>query len=104
MTRFILLCKALYSRTIRDFHFPINLIMIVSLLTYLLISNALTLRKEKSILFSRIVMLSLILASVLAYNNIYVMSLDKGIGLYGGLFHVTLLTHSFNIFVFIVSA
>ena len=37
--------------------------MLISLLTFLLISNALTLRKDKSILFSRIVMVSLILAS-----------------------------------------
>jgi hypothetical protein len=34
--------------------------MLISLLTFLLISNALSLRKDKSILFSRIVMVSLI--------------------------------------------
>jgi len=77
--------------------------MIISLLTYLLISNALTLRKDKSILFSRIVMIALFLSAVLAYNNIYALSLDKGIGLYGGLFHVTLLTHTFNIFIFLIA-
>lgn len=77
--------------------------MIISLLTYLLISNALTLRKDKSILFSRIVMISLFLASYLAFNNLFVLSLDKGIGLYGGLFHVTPFTHSFNIFIFIIT-
>nr|YP_009728689.1 NADH dehydrogenase subunit 2 [Sydowia polyspora]QHR85472.1 NADH dehydrogenase subunit 2 [Sydowia polyspora] len=32
------------------------------------------------------------------------MSLDKGIGIYGGLFHVTAFTQSFNIFIFIISA
>ena len=78
--------------------------MLISLLTYLLISNALTLRKDKSILFSRIVMVSLILTSFLAFNNLFVMSLDKGIGIYGGLFHVTAFTQSFNIFIFIISA
>jgi cytochrome c biogenesis factor len=42
--------------------------MLISLLTLLLISNALTLRKDKSILFSRVVMVSLIHTSFLAYN------------------------------------
>jgi len=77
--------------------------MIISLLTSLLISNALTLRKDKSILFSRIVMIALILSTVLAFNNLFVLSLDKGIGLYGGLFHVTATTQSFNIFIFVVT-
>ena len=77
--------------------------MIISLLTSLLISNALTLRKDKSILFSRIVMIGLILSTVLAFNNLFVLSLDKGIGLYGGLFHVTATTQSFNIFIFLVT-
>ena len=77
--------------------------MLISLLTYLLISNALTLRKDKSILFSRIVMISLVLTTILAYNNLFVLSLDKGIGIYGGLFHVTPFTQGFNIFIFVVT-
>jgi len=77
--------------------------MLISLLTYLLISNALTLRKDKSILFSRIVMISLVLTTILAYNNLFVLSLDKGIGIYGGLFHVTPFTQAFNIFIFVVT-
>lgn len=77
--------------------------MIISLLTSLLISNALTLRKDKSILFSRIVMIALSLSTVIAFNNLFVLCLDKGIGLYGGLFHVTATTQSFNIFIFVVT-
>ena len=77
--------------------------MIIFLLTYLLISNALTIRKDKSILFSRIVMISLILTSLLAFNNLFVLCLDKGIGIFGGLFHVTPFTQTFNIFVFIIT-
>jgi NADH-ubiquinone oxidoreductase chain 2 len=30
--------------------------------------------------------------------------LDKGIGLYGGLYHVTSTTQTFHIFIFIISA
>jgi len=78
--------------------------MVISLLTYLLISNALTLRKDKSILFSRVVMIALILSAIIAFNNLFVISLDKGIGIYGGLFHVTPFTQTFNIFVFFVTA
>ena len=78
--------------------------MLISLLTFLLISNALSLRKDKSILFSRIVMVSLGLTSFLAYNNLFVSTSDKGIGIYGGLFHVTAFTQTFNIFIFVISA
>ena len=62
--------------------------MLISLLVSLLISNALTLEREKSILFSRIVITGFILAAFLSYNNMHVTSLSKGIGIYGGLFNV----------------
>ena len=78
--------------------------MLISLLILLLLSNALTLRKDKSILFSRIVMLGLISTSFLAWNNLFVNPLGKGIGIYGGLFNVTTFTQTFNIFIFIISA
>lgn len=78
--------------------------MLISLLTLLLISNALSLRTDKSILFSRVVMVSLIHTSFLAYNNLFFLSLDKGIGIFGGLFHVTVFTQMFNIFIFILTA
>lgn len=78
--------------------------MLISLLVFLLISNAVTTRRDKSILFSRVVIKSLLLTSFLAYSNLYVKPLEKGIGIYGGLFNVTTFTQSFNIFIFIVSA
>ena len=78
--------------------------MLISLLALLLISNALTLRKDKSILFSRVVMVSLIHTSFLAYNNLIILPLDKGIGIFGGLIHVTVFTQIFNIFIFLLSA
>ena len=78
--------------------------MLISLLVFLLISNAVTIRRDKSILFSRIVIKSLLLTSFLAYSNLYVKPLEKGIGIYGGLFNVTTFTQSFNIFIFLVSA
>ena len=78
--------------------------MIISLLIFLLISNAVTLRQDKSILFSRIVIKALAFASFIALNNLYIKPLEKGIGIYGGLFHVNTFTQSFNIFIFAISA
>ena len=56
--------------------------MLISLLVFLIISNAVSLTRDKSILFSRIVSLGLIVTTCMAVNN---------------LFNVTTLTHSVNI-------
>lgn len=77
--------------------------MLILLIFYFLISNALTIKKEFSILFSRLLLISLCLNTILCYNNTFVSVLHKGIGVFGGLFHVTLYTQSFNIFIFIIS-
>lgn len=79
-------------------------LMLISLLISLLVSNAVTLRRDKSILFSRIVITGLLFASFLALNNLFTKALEKGIGVYGGLFNVTTFTQSFNIFIFLISA
>lgn len=78
--------------------------MLISLLIFLLLSNALTSRRDKSILFSRVVIIALTSTSLLALNNLFFKSLERGIGIYGGLFNVTTFTHTFNIFLFVVSA
>ena len=66
--------------------------MLISLLISLLFSNAVTLRRDKSILFSRIVITGLLFASFLALNNLFTKALEKGIGVYDGLFNVTTFT------------
>ena len=78
--------------------------MLTLLLIFLLVSNALTVRRDKSILFSRIVIKTFLLASFIAYNNIHLKALENGIGIYGGLFNVTTITQSFNIFMLLVGA
>jgi len=78
--------------------------MLISLLIFLLLSNAVTSRQHKTILFSRIVITGLILSSYLALNNPFTQPLEKGVGIYGGLFNVTSFTLSFNIFLFLVSS
>ncbi len=42
--------------------------------------------------------------SLIAMKSLYMTYLDKGIGLYGGLYHVTSTTQTFHIFIFIISA
>ena len=77
--------------------------MLVSLLIFLIISSAVSLRQDKSILFSRIVIKSLFFTSFIAINNLYISPLEKGLGIYGGLFNINALTQTFNIFVFLIS-
>ena len=70
----------------------------------MLVSNAISLRRDKSILYSRVTIKTLVFASVIALNGLHIKPLEKGIGIYGGLFNVTTFTQTFNIFIFFVSA
>ena len=70
----------------------------------LLLSNAVNLRRDKSILYSRMTITILLISSLLAFENLNLISIYKGIALYGGLFHDTPTGHSFQIFIFLVSA
>ena len=67
-------------------------------------SNAITLRRDKSILYSRIVIQSLILTSILAFNNLHIKGLGEGIGIYGGLFNISVFSQTFNIFIFFITS
>jgi NADH-ubiquinone oxidoreductase chain 2 len=78
--------------------------MIIFSIIFILLSNAVTLRRDKSILFSRVAIIVLLYSSLLAISGLYINSLDTGIGLYGGLFHATSITQVFHIFIFVISA
>jgi NADH-ubiquinone oxidoreductase chain 2 len=78
--------------------------MVVYSSLLLLLSNAVTLRRDKSILFSRVTITILLLSILLSIESLDMKYLEKGIGLYGGLFHITVNTQIFHIFIFIVSA
>ena len=69
----------------------------------IILSNSVNLRRDKSILFSRVTTIVLIYACLISLNSLYITYLGKGIGLYGGLFQVTATTHVFHIFIFILS-
>lgn len=77
--------------------------MIITSILSLLLSNSVALRRDLSILYSRISILILIYCLIFALNSLY-LTLDRGIGLFGGLFNVTPNTQSFKIFIFFISA
>lgn len=77
--------------------------MLIFSILFLLLSNAVTLRRDKSILYSRTVIVILLYSSFIGIYNLFINSLSRGIGLYGGLFHVTSITQIFHIFIFFIS-
>jgi NADH-ubiquinone oxidoreductase chain 2 len=78
--------------------------MLIYSILFLLLSNAVTLRRDKSILFSRVAIIVLIYSSALAMFSLLISNSFKGIGLFGGLFHTTCITQIFQIFIFLISA
>jgi NADH-ubiquinone oxidoreductase chain 2 len=78
--------------------------MLIFSILFLLLSNAVTLRRDKSILYSRVAIIVLLYCSFFAFISLFVNSLANGIGLYGGLFHATVITQIFHIFIFLISS
>jgi hypothetical protein len=78
--------------------------MLIFSILFLILSNAVTLRRDKSILFSRVAISILLYSAFIAFNSLYFTYLGRGIGLFGGLFHATTTTQIFGIFIFIISA
>ncbi len=78
--------------------------MLIYSILFLLLSNAVTLRRDKSILFSRVATIVLIYCSFIALQSLIIQNSFKGIGLFGGLFHTTSITQIFQIFIFLISA
>ena len=67
-------------------------------------SNAVAFRRDKSIIYSRSVLTVLIVCVLICYFAFNSTFLDKGIGLFHGLFHTTAITHFFQVFILIVTA
>jgi NADH-ubiquinone oxidoreductase chain 2 len=68
---------------------------------FLLVSNAVVSRRDISILFNRIAIISLIYCILHDFLSLSVLS--KGIGLHGGLVYISNITQIFHIFIFIIS-
>jgi hypothetical protein len=62
--------------------------MLITSLIYLLLSNAITLKRDKSILHSRVAIIVLLYTSLLALFSLYLTYLDRCSGLYGNLFNI----------------
>ena len=78
--------------------------MTIFSLLFLLLSNAVAFRREKSILYSKQTIIILLISCLIALKNLDISFLDKGIGLYGGLFHATPITQVFHVFIFFICA
>jgi len=76
--------------------------MILTFLLLLLFSNGLTIRPDTSILYNRIGLLIIFYSLISALTTFHLTYLERGISLYGGLFNVTAITHSFQVFVLII--
>lgn len=74
--------------------------LLVSILS-LLLSNAVTIRRDISILFNRIAIIALIYS--ILHSTITIFITGKGISLHGGLLNITSLTQIFDTFIFIIS-
>lgn len=77
--------------------------MLIYSLLFLLLSNSVTLRRDKSILFNRLTINILLYSTLLVLFSNYIVFLSKGIGLFGGLFNTTNTTQFFHLFIFIIS-
>ena len=78
--------------------------MLIRPLIILLLSNSITLRRDKSILCSRAIITILLISAFIAYDNLFFLFLNKGTGIFSGLFNTTATTIVFHIFIFLVSS
>ena len=82
---------------------PINTVTLFSIIL-LLLSNAVTFRRDKSILYSRDTITILLYSILVAFKTLSLSFMAGGIGLFGGLFHATSITQTFHIFIYIITA
>lgn len=70
----------------------------------MIIAIALSSLRISAIYFNRITVILLLYSGVLAYNAIYTDLVGSGIGVFGGLFQVTAITQSIDVFIYLVGA
>jgi hypothetical protein len=56
------------------------------------------------LLISRLTSISFLFSGALAYNALYIQSIGSGLSIYSGLFQVTVLSQSFDLFIFVLAA
>lgn len=77
--------------------------MLLSSIFCILLSNALSFRRDITIFYSRIGIIVLAYCLYLSYNNLFITYLDGGIGIFGGLFYTSSITQLFHMLIFIIS-
>ena len=77
--------------------------MLLSSIFALLLSNAISFRRDTAILYSRVGIIILFYCIYLSYNNLFITYLDSGIGLFGGLFYTSSITQFFHILIFVIT-
>jgi NADH-ubiquinone oxidoreductase chain 2 len=73
--------------------------MLLASSIYILLGNAVTFRRDKSLSFNRITTIVLLYSLFLGFISLFIISIENGIGIYGGLFHVTSTTQNFCVFI-----
>lgn len=76
--------------------------MLVASIFGLLLSNAGTLRRDKSVLYNRSLLIILFYTLYISLSSLDLLT-NNSIGLFGGLFHTTTTSNAFHIFVFFIS-
>ena len=77
--------------------------MLISSIMLMILANAISYRSENSLSFNRVTIIILLYTFILGVTNLYVIPLNSGIGVYGGLFHITAITQSFVVFISILA-
>ena len=75
--------------------------MILISVLILIVSIALFTLQVTAINFNRIAIIILLYSGVLSYNTLYTELVGSGVGVFGGLFQVTTLIQSFDIFIYL---
>lgn len=78
--------------------------MLFSSILILIVAKALPLfsRRISSIHFSRIAAIVLLLSGILSFNMLYIQSIGSGIGIYSGLFQITNISQTIELFLLII--
>ena len=77
--------------------------MIILTIFFLILSISLNIRRDITISYSRIGMLTQIYCIYISYNNLYISYLYEGVGLYGGLFNISSISIIFHLLIFLLS-
>src|ERR1700748_3602531 len=78
--------------------------MVILFISIMILSIAFSSLRITAIYFNRIAIILLLYSGVLAYNTLYTGLVGSGVGVFGGLFQVTTLTQSMDVFIYLVGA